>query len=71
MLKEGLSSVSADNWKEYENHVIKIEEEMWKRDGLIDVYHQDFQMIIRPFEEGESSDEEDSDTDSDFSDNED
>lgn len=41
-------------------------------DGLIDIYHQDYQMIIQPYEERESSDEgENDEDDSDFSDNED
>ena len=53
---------------------------MWERDRLIDIFHQYHQMIIQPYEEGESSDEEgessdeegESDEDnSDYSDNED
>ena len=31
---------------------------MWERDRLIDIFHQYHQMIIQPYEEGESSDEE-------------
>ena len=67
LFKQGLTNVSAEHWKNYDNHVHKIEETMWENEETIDQLHENFSpIIIRPFEEQD----EDSDLD-DFNDDHD
>ena len=52
LFEQGLAKVSAENWKNYDNHVHKTEESMWENEELIDRLHENFSpIIIRPFEE--------------------
>jgi hypothetical protein len=63
LMKDGLVKVTSDDWKSYENHVIKIEEDMWEKEALVDLFHQGYTpMVIQPYEDRE--DESDSDSDS-------
>jgi hypothetical protein len=36
LIAESFEGPSADNWKNYVQHVMKVEEEMWQADNLLD-----------------------------------
>ena len=36
LFKDGLNRVTSTNWKNFENHVIKVEDQMWEKENLVD-----------------------------------
>ncbi|XP_072023475.1 uncharacterized protein [Amphiura filiformis] len=65
LFEEALEKVTPTNWKNYENHVKKIEQEMWEKEDLVDHIHETFQpIVISPYED--ETDSEDDDDDEDF-----
>jgi len=67
-MKEGLAKVSSEDWRAYENHVVKVEQDMWEKEALVDLFHQNFTpIIIQPYEDrADENDSDTSDTESDY-----
>jgi len=65
-VREAFSVVTAENWRNYVNHVIKEEEKCWHLDGLVDDVMENFIITIG----GESDSESDISSESDSSDDE-
>ena len=51
MIHEGLSRVTPEHWKPYEDHVIRIEDDMWQKENLVDLFHATHisPVIITPY----------------------
>ena len=54
LMEEGVAQVTPENWKNYVQNVIKIEENMWKADNLIEVTHD---RLIINLDSDDSDDE--------------
>jgi hypothetical protein len=67
LIKEGLSLVTPEQWKSYEEHCIKIEQDMWEKENLVDLFHATHlpPIIIAPYEDRDDSDTEDEESDCD------
>ena len=68
LIVEGLSKVTPEQWQANENHVITVEEDMWNKEHLVDLFHatQIPPVIISPYEvRDDDSDEEDGESDCD------
>ena len=66
LIKEGLSQVTQEQWEKYEDHVIKVEKEMWEKEHLVDLFHATHlpSVVILPYEQrSHDSDDEDEDCD--------
>ncbi|XP_072022525.1 uncharacterized protein [Amphiura filiformis] len=62
LMTEGLANVTPENWAAYENHIIKIENEMWEKEELVDLAQEALTpIIIQPYED--RAEESDSDSD--------
>lgn len=53
---EGISKVTSEHWKNYINHVQKVEEKMWELDGLIDGNEENL-IIVDNFSSTETAEE--------------
>lgn len=62
LFKEGLNQITADHWHNYDNHVQKVEQQMWEKEDLIDELHGSLVHPVVIYNDQDDSDY-DSDTD--------
>jgi hypothetical protein len=58
LFKDGLSCVTSTNWQNFDDHVMKVEDEMWQKENLVDQLLADIPPVIITY--GTSDDEDDS-----------